>query len=71
MDKKIERISRLYNKSSDEAKKMIHDVDKKRAINYKYNTEKQWGMAKNYTLSLNSSELGYDKCIDIIANLAI
>ncbi|GEM_PF-5764745 len=27
------------------------------------------GLSKNYTISLNSSEIGYEKCIDIIEEL--
>ena len=38
-------------------------------INYKYYTEQIWGKSQNYTLTLNSSKLGYDKVIDIICNL--
>lgn len=59
----------IYSKTKSKAKELIHEVDKKRAINYKYYTEQQWGMAKNYTVSLNSSEIGYEKCIDIIMQL--
>lgn len=50
-------------------KKLIHDIDKRRSVNYKYYTERQWGLSKNYTISLNSSEIGYEKCIDIIEEL--
>lgn len=32
--------------------------------------EQKWGMAKNYTLSLNSSVLGYDMCQKIIMDCA-
>lgn len=66
---KIERIKKLYEKSEGEAVKLIKEMDKKRAINYKYNTDQEWGRAKNYTMCLNSSALGYDKCVEMIANL--
>lgn len=69
MEEKIERISKLYDKTEEEAKKLIHDIDKRRSVNYKYYTERQWGLSKNYTISLNSSEIGYEKCIDIIEEL--
>ena len=29
-------------------------------------TDQNWGKASNYTLCLNSSQLGYDKCESII-----
>ena len=59
---KIERLCRLYDFSEKEAKKQIHEVDKLRSTNYHFYTEKTWGMAQNYSLSLNSSVLGYEKC---------
>ena len=49
-----------------EAEKMMADIDKRRMTNYRFYTDQKWGMAKNYTLSLNSSELGYDLCEKII-----
>ena len=34
--------------------------------NYNFYTDQKWGMADNYTLSLNSSQIGYPKCESII-----
>ena len=66
MPEKIQRICKLHNTSEDDAVKMINDIDKRRMTNYRFYTDQKWGMAKNYTLSLNSSELGYDLCEKII-----
>ena len=52
------------------AEKMINDTDKRRRANYNFYTEQKWGMAGNYTLSLNSSVLGYDMCQKIIMDCA-
>ena len=65
---KAARIKKLYHKSDDEVKKLLKDVDKKRSVNYRYFTDKEWGNRKNYDLVLNSSVLGYDKCIELIAS---
>ena len=65
---KAARIKKLYHKSDDEVKKLLKDVDKKRSVNYRYFTDKEWGSRKNYDLVLNSSVLGYDKCIELIAS---
>ena len=62
MPEKTERICRLYNVSEKEAVKMMTDTDKRRMTNYNFYTDQKWGKASNYTLSLNSSQLGYDKC---------
>ena len=64
MPEKTERICRLYNVSEKEAVKMMTDTDKRRMTNFY--TDQKWGKASNYTLSLNSSQLGYDKCEEII-----
>ena len=66
MPEKMQRISCLYNVSGQEAVKMMADTDKRRLANYNFYTEQKWGKASNYTLCLNSSELGYDRCEAII-----
>lgn len=66
MPEKTERICRLYNVSEKEAVKMMTDTDKRRMTNYNFYTDQKWEKASNYTLSLNSSQLGYDKCEEII-----
>ena len=66
MPEKIQRITRLYNVGEQEAVKMMADTDKRRMTNYNFYTEQKWGKASNYTLCLNSSQLGYDRCEKII-----
>ena len=66
MPEKVARICKLHNVTEEEAEKMMADIDKRRMTNYRFYTDQKWGMAKNYTLSLNSSELGYDLCEKII-----
>ena len=45
---------------------MMADTDKRRMANYNFYTDQKWGKASNYTLCLNSSQLGYDRCEAII-----
>ena len=66
MPEKIKRITGLYNVKEKEAVKMMADTDKRRRTNYNFYTDQNWGKASNYTLCLNSSQLGYDKCESII-----
>ena len=66
MPEKIKRICKLYNVTEDGAVKLIKDTDKRRRINYNFYTEQKWGMERNYTLSLNSSQLGYERCEKMI-----
>lgn len=62
MPEKMKRICQLYNVTESDAAKMMADIDKRRMTNYNFYTEQKWGMASNYTLSLNSSQLGYEMC---------
>lgn len=66
MPEKVQRIMGLYNVEENEAVKIIADTDKRRMTNYNFYTEQRWGKASNYTLCLNSSQLGYDRCEKII-----
>ena len=67
---KVKRICKLYNVTEADALKMMVDIDNRRMTNYRFYTDRKWGMAGNYTLSLNSSELGYDMCEKIIMDCA-
>ena len=66
MPEKTQRITHLYNVAEKEAVKMMADTDKRRLTNYNFYTEQKWGKASNYTLCLNSSQIGYDRCEKII-----
>ena len=66
MPEKIQRIMDLHNVEEKEAVKMMADTDKRRRTNYNFYTDQSWGKASNYTLCLNSSQLGYDRCEMII-----
>lgn len=70
MPEKMKRICQLYNVTEADAAKMMADIDKRRMTNYNFYTEQKWGMAGNYTLSLNSSRLGYEMCQRIIMECA-
>ena len=63
---KMQRIRQIYHVSEKDAVKMMADTDKRRMANYNFYTKQKWGKADNYTLCLNSSKLGYDRCEKII-----
>lgn len=69
MDKRAERIVKLYGETDKSPEKRLKEKDKKRSINYKYCTDRVWGMCQNYDITLNSGNIGIDKCVDIIAEL--
>ena len=68
-EEKAKRICALYEKSESEARRLMRETDKKRSINYKYYTDKNWGMTKNYDISLNSNKLGYKNVIDVLKGI--
>lgn len=70
MDKRAERIVKLYGETDKSPEKRLKEKDKKRSINYKYCTDRVWGMSQNYHISLDSGEIGIEKCVDIIVDLA-
>lgn len=70
MSEKVQRICKLYNVTENDAVTLINDTDKRRRTNYNFYTEQKWEMACNYTLSLDSSVLGYDICEKIIMDCA-
>ncbi len=63
---KQQRICKLYDVSEKEAIKLMKEVDKRRMANYNFYTDQKWGQASNYSLCLNSSQLGYELCEKII-----
>ena len=62
----INTLKEMTGKSEKEIEKQIASIDKHRADYYKYYTGRDWEAAKNYDLCLNSSNLGFDKCVEIV-----
>ena len=66
MDAKIRRIARIYDLTDVKAKDLIIKTDKKRASYYNYYSSKKWGDSRSYHLTLDSSQLGFAGCCDMI-----
>lgn len=69
MDKRAKRIVEQYGETGDAPEKRLKDKDRRRATYYQYYTDLKWGAAENYHITLNSGELGIDKCVDILTAL--
>lgn len=69
MEKRAERIVKLYGESKEAPAKRLRDKDKRRAAYYKFYTDSEWGDVRNYHISLDSGVLGIEKCSEIIASL--
>jgi len=68
MDKKIERIMRLYQLSEDQAVRKIREKDMKRKRYHNDHCDGKWGDSKNYDISINSSKLGMDETVALLAD---
>ena len=66
---RAERIVRLYGSSEQTPEQRLDNKDGRRRVNYSHYTNREWGKCQNYTLSLDSGEIGMDRCVDIIAGL--
>lgn len=62
----VQTVMDMYSMGRREAEKVITSTDKHRGAYYKYYTGREWDNAKNYDLSLNSEQLGFQKCVDMI-----
>ena len=62
----VKTVMDMYALPQKEAEKKIQDTDRHRSAYYKYYTGRNWDNAQNYDLCLNSAELGFDKCVEIV-----
>lgn len=66
MAERRERANQIDNIPMTDADSYIHMKDKQRRDYYKMYSEKEWGDPLNYDLCMNSSALGYDRCVELI-----
>lgn len=69
LEQKKKRIMELYGRTEAEAAKLMKDTDKRRSIHYNYYTDQKWGTLQNYHITLNSSEIGIEACVELLANI--
>ena len=66
LDHRAERISKKMNLPINKAKDLIQKTDKQRASYYNYYTSKKWGNSRSYHITLDSSRIGVEGCVDLI-----
>ena len=62
----VQTVADLYNLSPREAERQIERIDRARSTYYRYYTGQEWDNARNYDLCLNSEQLGFERCVDLI-----
>lgn len=66
MEARVARVMRRNTLSASEARSRIARVDKNRASYYRYFTDENWGMARNYDLCINSGDLDATRAVSIV-----
>lgn len=62
----VRTLSEMSSLNEKELEKRIQRIDKNRAAYYQHYTGREWNGAENYDLCLNSADLGFEKCVEII-----
>ena len=62
----MEQAAKVQPLTGKELEKFCAREDKYRADYYKHHTGHEWTDAMNYDLCLDSSKLGFDKCVEAI-----
>lgn len=66
METAVKNVVDMYGVSEKEAQKIIERTDKERGEYYRHYTGRDWTNAKNYNICLDTSNMDYTKCIEII-----
>ena len=69
IENRAARIVEKYGESDVAPEKRLRDKDIRRSAYYRFYTDVEWGIAKNYDIALDSGVIGLDRCVDIIASL--
>lgn len=62
----MRRVIRLYELNPEDAKDLIHSMNKSRGDYYFHNTGMEWSDPTHYDICLNTAGTGTEKCIQII-----
>lgn len=69
LENRIKRVAQRNGISEEEAKERIRKRDKDRAAYYNFYSAKEWGDAKSYDLCIDSSLLGIEGTVDLLAEV--
>ncbi len=67
-ESKIQRVMESRKISEEEAKNVINRHDKRRRAYHNYYCCNQWGDARGYDITINTSRLGIEKTADLLEN---
>lgn len=64
---RMKRAVEEYHLPADKIEKTVRAKDKQRARHYHFYTDRTWGDRAYYDIILNSSRLGLDACVELLA----
>ena len=64
------RVTTYYGVSADKAENEIKRINRQRAAHCRRYTDRVWGAAENYDMTLNTARFGVDGCTDLICRAA-
>lgn len=68
----MKQAGEKHSMSEKELERFVAKTDRRRADYYKYHTGREWTDARNYDLCLDSSKLGFERCVEeIIAYMKV
>ena len=65
---RAKRVAEYEKCSVEKARDLVLRSDKKRASYYNFQTEKKWGQASSYHLSIDSGATGYEGAVELITD---
>ena len=69
VEDRAKRVVEKYGQSGDAIEQRLREKDISRSSYYRFYTDVEWGICKNYDISLNSGLVGIDRCVEIIASM--
>ena len=63
---RAKRILEKYGATDKTVSQRIKDKDNRRRNYYRFHTDREWGVASNYNLALDSGVLGEELCVELI-----
>ncbi|MCR5495586.1 MAG: cytidylate kinase-like family protein [Treponema sp.] len=66
---RIERLKKECDKKIAIPDVYLKEMDRRRSTYVQFYTDMKWGDSKNYDITLNSSSVGIDACVEILADL--
>lgn len=68
---KCERVISLYGETDKKIEDRIKEKDTKRRVFYRSFAMREWGVYQNYHMMLDSSAIGLERCVDMIADVSV